>query len=298
MPSKNNPNSLNSGMAGMSIDGSSARSKWATKMGNRESAAKDTRITVSAAQDDGFTTVSHTKPRTVDKSALRSTNGTRQSPPSAAARSRQGVYENSTKPRSHYKQSCLPVEERDPQLVDIEANKGLSYDKSSFRPGLIVRGAVHEQDYIATSTGTNLTITDRNRTNSAYGPLCSKHRKMIVLSLYQDHYIAIPLFTHNGNGLTYKSNPDEFVTVRDHRAQVRAPQQSGHEPLETEIMHRGIDLFDPKSTAHVTYTLSRRYELPVVMEGRLTASSLNKLVELFNYYAPRQLKDRDGKVIR
>lgn len=106
------------------------------------------------------------------------------------------------------------------------------------------------------------------------------------------------------------------------QAHRETPKQSNHRPLVTETINDGIDLFDVKSTAQVTYASSRRYDLPIVFEGclmkpstnRLVNSSISshlsistgrskmfkliKLVELFNYYAPRQLKDRDGKVIR
>ncbi|KAI4180520.1 MAG: hypothetical protein LQ346_006970 [Caloplaca aetnensis] len=279
-------------MSGMRIENSSTASKWGSKLDSKKTAVKESQPKIPAVPEgDGFTTVSHAKPRTIDKPSNRN-NGARRSPPSAAAQSRRGVYEPATKATSHYKQSCLPIDERDPKLVEIEANKGMTYRKSDFRPGMIVRGYLHEQDYIATSTGSNLTIKDHNRTDSRYGPICTKARKMIILVMFEDHYLAVPLFTHNGNGLAYKTKPMEFVSIRDHRVVGNhPPPQSDNPPLETEFINRGIEQFDPKSAAHITYVLPRRYELPVVMEGRLTLASLNGLIDLFNYYAPRCLKD-------
>ncbi|KAL8956084.1 MAG: hypothetical protein Q9193_006288 [Seirophora villosa] len=297
-PNKKVIASISSGMAGMTIDSSSTASKWGSKLDSKKSTAKDSKVKVSVAQDEeGFTTVSHAKPRTVDKSTVRH-NGNRQNPPSAAANSRRKAYDAPTKASSHYKQDCQPVEDRDPVQVDIEFNKGLSYRKSDFRPGLIIRGYLHEQDYIATSTGVNLTIADYNRTESRFGTICSKVRKMIVLAMYEDHYLAVPLFTHNGNGLQYKTRPREFVSIRDHRAKEHPPAQNDHPPLETEFIHKGIERFDPLSAAHVTYVLPRRYELSVVMEGRLKVGSLNTLIDLFNYYAPRLVTDASGKPYR
>ncbi|KAL8967754.1 MAG: hypothetical protein Q9183_002774, partial [Haloplaca sp. 2 TL-2023] len=220
----------------------------------------------------------------------------RQGPPSAASHARRSIYAQPAKAESYHKQSCLPLEERDADLVEVEANKGRVYKKYEYRPGMIIRGLLHEQDYIATSKGSNITISDRNRTDSRYGPICTKWRKMIILGIFQDHYTAIPLFTHNGNGLANKQCPDEFVSIRDHRAKEKSPRQSKHPPLLTETMNSGIDLFDIKSAAHVTYTLSRKFELPVIMEGCLDRRSLNRLVELFKQYAPKYEKDRDGKI--
>lgn len=269
--------------------------KVASMFDNKRSTAKDSQP--KAHEDDGFTTVSHAKPRTIDKPTLRNHNGNRLSPPSAAARSRRDVYDPSTKSNSHYKQSCLPPNDRDPLLSEIEANKGKPYHKSQFRPGMIIRGILHEQDYQATSTGSNITITDRYRSDTKFGPICTKYRKMIVLTLFEDHYLAIPLFTHNGNGLAYKTKPDEFVSILDHRAKGDSTQQSCHKPLVTESINNGIDLFDVKSTAHVTYAISRRYDLPIVFEGYLTRPSTNRLVELINKFAPKQLNDQNGRVI-
>ncbi|KAL8964142.1 MAG: hypothetical protein Q9183_004665 [Haloplaca sp. 2 TL-2023] len=220
----------------------------------------------------------------------------RQGPPSAASQARRSIYAQPAKADSNLKQPCPPIEERDPDLVEIERNKGRVYKKYEYRPGMIVRGVLHEQDYIATSKGSNITISDRNRTDSRYGPICTKWRKMIVLGIFQDHYTAIPLFTHNGNGLANKQCPDEFVTIKDHRVKGNSPRQSKHEPLVTEVINSGVDLFDVKSAAHVTYTLSRKFELPVIMEGCLDRRSLNRLVELFKQYAPKYEKDRDGKI--
>ncbi|KAL9036987.1 MAG: hypothetical protein Q9214_005893 [Letrouitia sp. 1 TL-2023] len=210
---------------------------------------------------------------------------------SPAARSRQSVYSGGGKSQSHYKQSCLPVDERDPIVLEIEQGKGQRMSKDWFRAGMIIRAVLHEQDYIAACGKSNLTLDDdRYRTNTPFGSICSKRRKMIVLQLYEDHYIAIPLFTHNRTGLVNKRNPDEFVSVQDHRRPGEFRRLSTNKPLVTEHINEGIDLFDPLSTAHVTYGLPRKYDLPITYEGMLRASSLNTLIKLYNDYAPRQKK--------
>ncbi|KAL8666849.1 MAG: hypothetical protein Q9202_001089 [Teloschistes flavicans] len=246
-----------------------------------------------------WTSVQRTKPPALERGPQQTSSRSRHSltpfggPPSAAAQARrQAVVPPRIKAGSHYKQSCLPVNERDPELLQIELNAGRIYRKEEFRPGMIIRGILHEQDYIAASSGSNITITDRNRTESRYGPICTKWRKMIVLCIYQDHYSAIPLFTHNGNGLMYKKKPEEFISIKDHRARADVPPQNRNGYLVTEKINHGIDLFDVKSTAHVTYALARKYDLPIIKEGSLTRDSLNHLITLFNYYAPRHEQPR------
>ena len=68
-----------------------------------------------------------------------------------------------------------------------------------------------EQDFRASSGQSNITVADEYTTESRYGLINSKVRHMIVIECYEDHYIAVPLFTHNGRGLTRKRQPDEYI---------------------------------------------------------------------------------------
>ncbi|KAI4203414.1 MAG: hypothetical protein LQ350_001935 [Teloschistes chrysophthalmus] len=299
-------------MASMNLVGE--RSSRASKGGNLLQRFENRKIVPPSNQLDvplpvpeggeGWKCVQRGKPSNAGKVFSQNSERNRQpirpfgGPPSAAAQARRQAQDPPRgKGGSYYKQSCLPVEERRQSLVEQEAYQGSVFKKNFFRPGMIVRGILHEQDHIATSRGSNITISERNHTDSRYGPICTKFRKMIILTLHHDNYTAIPLFTHNGQGLAFKPNPEEFVSSRDHRAREQSPPQSKHEPLDTEIMDKGIDLIDVKSTAHFTYSLSRRYELPVVHEGELKKNSLNRLIDLFHMYSsPKKVRDRDGKI--
>lgn len=156
------------------------------------------------------------------------------------------------------KQDCLPVGERDLDLLELQFNRVKVYDKSEFRAGVIICALLHEQDYIVTSSKSSITTMDKNRTDSRLGPIYSKWRKMIVLKLNEDHYTAIPLFTHNGKGLEHKTAKDEYVSIRDHRAKDVTPQLSSHKPLRTASISNRVELFSPLSTAHITYALPRK----------------------------------------
>ncbi|KAI4158045.1 MAG: hypothetical protein LQ342_007808 [Letrouitia transgressa] len=210
-------------------------------------------------------------------------------PPSAAALSRAASYAGA-RPRSIYKQSCLPIDERDPVQVRAEANRGVKLKKANFKIGMIIRAPLHEQDFKggrATSVaGSEATVAEKYTTESKFGTIFTKYRKMIVVAMHQDNYVAIPLYTHNGQGLHNKARPDEFVSVKDHRNKdPKWSKLSDWDPLVTEHINPGIDPFDPKSTAHLAYPVSRKYTLPVVHEGQLRATSLALLTQLFTKFA-------------
>ncbi len=198
------------------------------------------------------------------------------------------MYSNRGRALSNYKQSCLPVNERDPVLAALERNKGSKLSKEMFRPGMIIRGAHHEEDFTGGGPGaSDASVADKHRTDSKFGPIFTKYRKMIVVALYHDHYVAVPLYTHNGKGLEKKPKPDEFVSVQDHRLPGTCKALSVHQPIVTEQVNAGVDNFHPKSTAHFTYPVSRKYGLPVIVEGQVRKVSLASLATLVNTYSTR-----------
>jgi hypothetical protein len=221
------------------------------------------------------------------------------SPPSAAAIARRGQYmpwrvQSAYRPESSTSRDRERDRGRDwdrdrrwdrnrntgPVLFDAQTTRSIKIPKWGYSPGMIVRALIHEPGLRGVSGVSTATIVDRYTTDSKFGAICSKYRKMIVINTYEDHYLAIPLYTHNGRGLDRKSKPDEFVSVRDHRQTEPFHALSAHRPLVTERLTPGIDLYDPKSTAHITFPVSRRYELPVVHEGYLHETSTKMLLQL------------------
>ena len=152
--------------------------------------------------------------------------GQQRSPPSVAASTRKSVYQGS-------KPAPSVIDRGAPGMPNHYApyNTGYATNRSTaprdggrdrqvlpkqvFRRGLIIRGPLHEQDYQGASSQSNYTVavTNNNRTESRFGPIHTKVRKMIVVECYQDHYIAVPLFTHGGRGLTNKRAPEEFIRL-------------------------------------------------------------------------------------
>ena len=209
--------------------------------------------------------------------------------PSVAATARTSVYASRPNNGSIYKESCLPVADGDLVLMEAQNSKGSKIPKESYRLGMLIRAPMHEPDLNQGGAGNStVTVADMYRSETKFGPIHTKVRKAIVIALYQDHYLAVPLFTHNGNGLLNKVKPDEFVSVRDHRSQEGFQALSKHLALSTEQMNAGINPLHTKSTAHITYPNSRKYDLPVVQEGRLAQVSTNRLIKLFNEHAPKE----------
>lgn len=163
------------------------------------------------------------------------------------------------------------------------------YPRSFYRPGIIIRAALHEEELMgANSVLTAKKVTSKSVTPSQHGNIFSTARKMIVVATFERHYIAIPLYTHNGQGLLNKK-PDEYVSVRDHRdGSTEFKALSRHGKLTTEYLHQGIVPYEEKTTAHITYHLSRKYDYPVIYEGYLRDSSVKHLLKLYNTYAPEE----------
>ncbi|KAL8715889.1 MAG: hypothetical protein Q9220_000556 [cf. Caloplaca sp. 1 TL-2023] len=256
-------------------------------------------------------------------------------PPSFASIARAASYTPYQRPAGYTRPpNPESTTERDYLRQRREANRGVRLRKGEYALGMIIRAPLHEQDSkggaprsttggsnvsVASSAPSEATLAEKYTTESRFGPIFTKYRKMIVVALHEvfisplipliplpffwrlsevkivanlyamekDNYVAVPLYTHNGNGLTYKTQPDEFVSVKDHRYRDDPSWKklSKWDPLVTESIKDGIDLFDPKSTAHLAYPVSRRYALPVVYEGNLRPSSFRLLAGLYRSYA-------------
>jgi hypothetical protein len=161
------------------------------------------------------------------------------------------------------------------------------YPRDAYRPGLIIRAFLYEQAYAKgpipdTQASTIIDISPDKE------PLCAKNRFSFVVAAHQGNYTAIPLYTHQGNGLANKQFKEEYISVRDHRK--RNPSfvaQSRHDPLLTAELNEKVKI-DEKTTAWLTYPISRSYLLPVMIEGCLDGISTEALVRLYTAYAPKE----------
>lgn len=123
---------------------------------------------------------------------------------------------------------------------------------------------------------------------SHYGYIHTKLRKFVVVALFAQHYVAVPMYTHNGEGLEKKPDRSEFVSVRDARSgvvggAVLAEGLSDHRVLVAEMRPEAMRLYE-KTTVHFAYAVSRGYALKVTYLGELERGSRQKLLGLYREY--------------
>ena len=154
------------------------------------------------------------------------------------------------------------------------------------------------------SDTTSSSSPDFSITPSHYGYIHTKLRKFIIVALFAQHYVALPMYTHNGDGLDKKPDKNEFVSVRDARTttatnwrkrrigadgkKVKAgvaatAALSDHEVLIAEMRPETTRLYE-KTTVHVAYAVSRNYQLRVHWLGDVEAAGVGRLVELWRSY--------------
>ena len=176
-----------------------------------------------------------------------------------------------------------------PRMADTGPSVYYPFCKHDFTLGTIIRAVVHEEEFtngpkptpFAPSTG--ITNTGREHvTQGDFGPIYSENRFLIVVNNRpRNHYLAIPVYSHKGNGLARKCHRDEYVSVADHRHIENCQQQSAHAPLLTQYLKNGVEELLPTSVAYASYPVSRKYGLPVQHQGRLDGESTKRLVAMY-----------------
>ena len=193
-----------------------------------------------------------------------------------------------------------------PRMEDISATICCRFPKEEFHVGTIIKAPIHEEDfnwtprppsveaaesadergrYSRSGMSTPRTAPNKKRhiTFSNWNdPIYTEVRFMIVIALFYDHYLAIPLYTHGGNGLAHKDNKWEYASIEDYREPM-SHQEAGF-LLHTEYMKPDCKHLLPKSVAHIAYPVSRKYTLPVAPQGFLREDSRIGLVKLFGQY--------------
>ena len=157
--------------------------------------------------------------------------------------------------------------------------------KQEYKQGMIINAPVHEP-MNTTSMSRAPTL---HESISAYGGVFTKSRYLIVIAKHEASYKCIPLYSHNREGLKGKEHyKDEFVSVRDHRIGGKFEAQSNLKPLVTEQMTGPV--IDKLSTAWLTHTVVRSYDLDCNVCGQLTQQSVRNLVAYYKAEAHRGLE--------
>lgn len=103
--------------------------------------------------------------------------------------SRADAYELPHKAPSVYRSSVYVSVNGTPDLKSTRVQK---LTKHLFKPGMIIRALVHEQDFHGTVGGSTITVANKYTTESRLGLIHSQFRKLIVLALHEIHYLTIP----------------------------------------------------------------------------------------------------------
>jgi hypothetical protein len=164
--------------------------------------------------------------------------------------------------------------------TEISSNIASISEGDYFNPGTIILADHFEE---ALETGSTLSIYDKSIIQvPGQKSICRKSRLLIIIAQHALTYVCVPLFTHNGNGTKFKPNPEEYISIQDHRSTEPLPFQSKHQPLVTSEMSG--QLMKITTVAHIIYPVSRRYIQPMTVLGRLGAKSTNRLIDLFKKY--------------
>lgn len=175
-----------------------------------------------------------------------------------------------------------------PRYVSMEESSSLDYyefNKDEFKPGVIIRAPIHEEDFRRTPPSvSNHSIRSRERSHVShtdFGAVYSENRLFLVVEQFNSHYLAVPLFTYQGTGLR-KEHHDakEYASIEDHRYPGSSLRAAPH-LLVTEKLKSTVKPLKPESVAHLTYPVSRKYNLFVSYQGRLRDRDTELLLRLF-----------------
>ena len=98
---------------------------------------------------------------------------------------------------------------------------------NQFFPGMVISSPSHDPEII---NGKALK-DDWHTTETPFGAVYSKARKLIVVEVFENHCLTVPIFSHNKSGLQRQGSKDHFVAVRDNSVQATALSESIHPDL-------------------------------------------------------------------
>ena len=170
-----------------------------------------------------------------------------------------------------------------PKYQGLDPNKVKVMTPEVCVVGDVFRAAVHEQD-LSDVPGWNGPVDDNHTFATNTGAVYSKVRWMIVVAVYRTHYNAIPLYTHNKNGLENKPQEikDEYASVHDTRVRRGVfENQSPKNPVLDASMFAGTTVLHAKTVAHMTAHVQRKFGLYVEEQGRLSKKATQDLVTMY-----------------
>ena len=123
--------------------------------------------------------------------------------------------------------------------------------------------------------------------NTNYGQVFARERPFIVVATNEEHAIALPMYTREGNGLRGVRNREEYVSVLDPWANNNHEPQSHWPPLTAAHLEPAERPWPVTSCVHFTYHVSVSYGVPIVYMGDLTPDSTWQLLALYLHHCPQ-----------
>jgi hypothetical protein len=205
------------------------------------------------------------------------------SPPWAPSQLRYGTHaagQRLTSPSSLHMPTPEGLEEG-----EIYGSRGHVYFQKSYKVGVIFSAPLHE------AASKNTVLTDFHVGESNCGPVYTKVRKFVVVACFASHIWALPIYTHNGNGLSKNFNRDEFVSIRDvdeDPARVR-PAESKYrllfsvrtEELRNSNYKAHWNMMSNYAALHLARPICHKYETRCTFMGKLKKESLDYLLKNF-----------------
>ncbi|MCJ1430716.1 hypothetical protein MMC27_000066 [Xylographa pallens] len=163
--------------------------------------------------------------------------------------------------------------------------KNRALERNQYEPGMMIMAPLHEAHFDDNIASQSIANNDQSTTQSRYGPVFHKQRPIVVVTMHENHYVAIPCFTYQGKGIEGKF-PDDHVSIHDHRRIAATVQQTKHQPLDTAYMYDDAAVMNPASVAHFAYPVCLKYGGYCVRLGYLTTESRLRLIELYRQTIP------------
>ena len=125
----------------------------------------------------------------------------------------------------------------------------------------------------------NVSPTDKRLQMTCEGPVYSKCRMVIVLLIYEQDMLCVPLYTFNSSGLRNKPNhvKREYVSAMNENEEGFI-NQGVYPPIEIKMNKFPLH---PDTTVHITGGLKVGCQENVARVGRTTRESYNRLMTLW-----------------
>lgn len=176
--------------------------------------------------------------------------------------------------------------------------------KEYFKPGRILQ-ILHHATKIPQQNGAFLDLTTEALSARYSQWVHTKSRKMIVVMQFEESCIAIPIFTHHGQGLLHKRQAyrQEFVAIRDDKDPNPSIPQSNHAPLiATSQDQRPYDpdnwmQFSRECYAQFTKPTTIIYGTEVKVMGEMDEANLIRLQSLVCRWSPNAEAEKGFPVL-